>query len=111
MELVHTVKEQVASLSSGSVGSISYFMFIELTITRVPSGFSGYKWLDTKIVLKKNVVKHSNISLPAFPGHANLVIVVAVVRVEVEDETKTCSVVNYHLILLVLPTDVCLENK
>ena len=29
-------------------------MFIEPTITRVPSGFSGYIWLDTKIVLKKN---------------------------------------------------------
>ena len=27
-------------------------MFIELTITWVPSGFSGYIWLDTKIVLK-----------------------------------------------------------
>ena len=29
-------------------------MFIEPTITWVPSGFSGYIWLDTKIVLKKN---------------------------------------------------------
>ena len=86
-------------------------MFIELTITRVPSGFSGYEWLNAKIVLKKNVVKYSNISLPAFPGHADLIIVVAVVRVEVEDKTKTGSVVNYHLILLVLPTDVCLINK
>ena len=28
-------------------------MFIEPTITRVPSGFSGYIWLDTKIVFKK----------------------------------------------------------
>ena len=28
-------------------------MFIELTITWVPSGFSGYIWLDTKIVFKK----------------------------------------------------------
>ena len=28
-------------------------MFIEPTITWVPSGFSGYIWLDTKIVLKK----------------------------------------------------------
>ena len=27
-------------------------MFIEPTITWVPSGFSGYIWLDTKIVLK-----------------------------------------------------------
>ena len=29
-------------------------MFIEPTITWVSSGFSGYIWLDTKIVLKKN---------------------------------------------------------
>ena len=28
-------------------------MFIEPTITWVPSGFSGYIWLDTKNVLKK----------------------------------------------------------
>ena len=28
-------------------------MVIEPTITRVSSGFSGYIWLDTKIVLKK----------------------------------------------------------
>ena len=41
----------------GSVGYIlSYPMFIlnsslEPTITWVPSGFSGYIWLDTKIVL------------------------------------------------------------
>ena len=27
-------------------------MFIEPTITWVPSGFSGYIWFDTKIVLK-----------------------------------------------------------
>ena len=33
-------------------GSDIYPMFIEPTITRVPSGFSGYIWLDTKIVLK-----------------------------------------------------------
>ena len=31
---------------------ILYSMFIEPTITWVPSGFSGYIWLDTKIVLK-----------------------------------------------------------
>ena len=31
-------------------------MFIELTITWVPSGFSGYIWLDTKIVLKTKQV-------------------------------------------------------
>ena len=30
-----------------------YPMFIKPTITWVPSGFSGYIWLDTKIVLKK----------------------------------------------------------
>ena len=30
-----------------------YPMFIEPTITWVPSGFSGYIWLDTKIVFKK----------------------------------------------------------
>ena len=28
-------------------------MFIEPTITWVPSGLSGYIWLDTKIVFKK----------------------------------------------------------
>ena len=38
---------------SGSVGYISYPMFIEPTITWVPSGFSGYIWLGTRIVLKK----------------------------------------------------------
>ena len=32
-------------------------MFIEPTITWVPSGFSGYIWLDTKIVLKKKCVR------------------------------------------------------
>ena len=32
-------------------------MFIEPTITWVPSGFSGYIWLDTKIVLKKILCK------------------------------------------------------
>ena len=37
----------------GNVGYISYPMFIERTITQVPSGFSGYIWLNTKIVLKK----------------------------------------------------------
>ena len=31
-------------------------MFIEPTISWVPSGFSGYIWLDTKIVFKKNSV-------------------------------------------------------
>ena len=37
----------------GRVGYIPYPMFIEPTITWVPSGFSGYLWLDTKIVLEK----------------------------------------------------------
>ena len=32
-----------------------YPMFIEPTITWVPSGFSGYIWLDTKVVLKKKI--------------------------------------------------------
>ena len=36
-----------------------YPMFIEPTITWVPSGFSGYIWLDTKIVLKKSYIKNS----------------------------------------------------
>ena len=34
---------------------ILYPMFPEPTITWVPSGFSGYIWLDTKNVLKKMV--------------------------------------------------------
>ena len=34
-----------------------YPMFIEPTITWVPSGLSGYIWLDTKIVLKKKICK------------------------------------------------------
>ena len=36
-----------------------YPMFIEPTITWVPSGFSGYIWLDTKIVFKKKKVIHT----------------------------------------------------
>ena len=37
-------------------------MFIEpSTITWVPSGFSGYMWLDTKIVLKKSCL-HSRVN-------------------------------------------------
>ena len=36
-------------------------MFIEPTITWFPSGFSGYIWLDTKIVLKKNIYKFFDI--------------------------------------------------
>ena len=34
--------------------SDTYPMFIESKITWVPSWFSGYIWLDTKIGLKKN---------------------------------------------------------
>ena len=41
----------------GIVG-YKYPMFIEPTITWVPSGFSGYIWLDTKIVLKKKVTQN-----------------------------------------------------
>ena len=37
---------------TGFVGYISYPMFIEPTITWVPSGFSGYIWLDTKNCVK-----------------------------------------------------------
>ena len=37
-------------------------MFIEPTITWIPSGFSGYIWLDTKIVLKR---KKGTDNLPA----------------------------------------------
>ena len=40
----------------GSVGYISYPMYIEPTISRVLSGFSGYIWLDTKIVLKQIIL-------------------------------------------------------
>ena len=42
--------------SPGVVGCISYPMFIEQLepmITRVPSEFSGYKWLMKKLCLKK----------------------------------------------------------
>ena len=44
--------ERVVSSIPGSVGYI-YPMFIEPTIIWAPSEFSGYIWLDTKIVLKK----------------------------------------------------------
>ena len=37
-----------------------YPMFIEPTITWVLSGFSGYIWLDTKIVLKNLVFPRVN---------------------------------------------------
>ena len=42
------------SLIPSSVGYISYPTFIEPTITWVSLGFSGYIWLDTKIVLKNS---------------------------------------------------------
>ena len=48
--------ELVVSSIPGSVRYISYPMFIEPRITRVPSGFSGYIWLDIKIVLKKIIL-------------------------------------------------------
>ena len=38
-------------------GNVGYILFIEPTITKVPSGFSGYIWLDTKIVLNKKLLK------------------------------------------------------
>ena len=47
------VTKQVVCSSPGSVGYISYPMFIEPMITRISSGFSGYTRLDTKIVFKK----------------------------------------------------------
>ena len=37
-----------------------YPMFIEPTITWVPSGFTGDIWLDTKIVLKKMDMVHTS---------------------------------------------------
>ena len=40
-------------------------MFIEPTITRVPLGFPGYIWVDTKIVLKKNkFIRHFEEKIP-----------------------------------------------
>ena len=50
-----------------------YPMFIEPTITWVPSGFSGYIWLDTKIVLKEMLDKDSLscFSLEFFSDHKN----------------------------------------
>ena len=50
--------EQSRSSIPGSVGYISYPMFIEPMITRVPSGFSGYIWLDKKnCVIRKIIMK------------------------------------------------------
>ena len=54
---------KVVSLIPGSVGYISYPMKIEPTITWVLSGFSGYIWLYTKIVLEKNLkARYTNFS-------------------------------------------------
>ena len=38
-------------------------MIIETTITWVPSGFSGYIWLDTKIELKKKNFGSARVTL------------------------------------------------
>ena len=45
-----------------------YLMFIEPTIIWDPSGFSGYIWLDTEIVLKNIVFLFQEIS----QGHPNI---------------------------------------
>ena len=46
-------------------------MFIEPTITWVPSGFSGYIWLDTKIVLKKKKKTIYQVQKnPSSPNHS-----------------------------------------
>ena len=57
----------------GSVGYI-YPMFIEPTITWVPSGFSGYIWLDTKIVLKKKKKKKKKKTVSKLLVHLNIII-------------------------------------
>ena len=49
-------------------------MFIDPTITWVPSGFSGYIWLDTKIVFKKTThplgnFQYSTATLPIHSLH------------------------------------------
>ena len=50
-------------------------MFIDPTITWVPSGFSGYIWLDTKFVFKKTShtgklwFQYSTATLPIHPLH------------------------------------------
>ena len=38
-------------------------MFIDPTINWVPSGFSGYIWLDTKIVLKRKKKQKKTLEL------------------------------------------------
>ena len=45
-------------------------MFIEPMITWVPSGFSGYIWLDTKIVLKKKKIKYLMFVFRKYYSHA-----------------------------------------
>ena len=45
----------------GSVRYISYPMFIEPMITLVPLRFSGYIWLNTKIVLKKSLGRRKEV--------------------------------------------------
>ena len=45
----------------------TYPMFIEPTITRVPSGFSEFIWLDTKTVLKKDF------NLPRLDGFYDII--------------------------------------
>ena len=48
-------------------------MFIEPTITWVPSRFSGYIWLDTKIVFKKNqILKKSNTRIESANKFGNI---------------------------------------
>ena len=51
-----------------------YPMFIEPTITWVPSGFSGYIWLDTKVVFKK--IRRSNQTSSILPYHCTIILVV-----------------------------------
>ena len=53
-----------------------YPTFIDPTITWVPLGFSGYIWLDTKIVFLKKLahfgklwIQHSTATLPIHPLH------------------------------------------
>ena len=50
---------------------ISYPMFIEPTITWASSGFSGYIWLDTKIVLK-HIAEDFNLSIHCYEDDGQL---------------------------------------
>ena len=48
--------KQMSAIKEGVIMRLRvYPMFIEPTITWVPSGFSEYIWLDTKIVLKNYI--------------------------------------------------------